>query len=430
MDERQYLQKQILKCRRKMNWARLLKKSSFFMTLGGVAAILLEAVSLVFPFYYVHMWAVGSVAAGFAVGIVCAVIMRTGMKEAAQKLDGFGLKERVLTAYENLQQDNELVRLQRKDAVCSLAEAKECIRIPVLPEKRYLAALFLSLLCACALAFVPSQSRDLAKEQHAVQQQARKKEEELKKMIQALEKIDTSSMTEEQKAQLQELLDSMELSMEEFKKVDSRENFAAAEQKLEYKYQQTAQGLENLASQMDNPAGAGIASAEEMAKAAAAEGQEIASNANASTGNETGDKSESGAGDSNGSNGEDGDGSGNGNGNGDGSGDGNGDGDGNGNGNGNGSGSGRGTGAGSDTHDYVSVPNEKGKDSGMTGKKDSSENSDYYRAQNGLSWEGEHVSLESVIGDYTQDAYDGISSGKYPNGMENIIKDYFKNLNE
>ena len=286
------------------------------------------------------------------------------------------------------------------------------------------------LLCACALAFVPSQSRDLAKEQHAVQQQARKKEEELKKMIQALEKIDTSSMTEEQKAQLQELLDSMELSMEEFKKVDSRENFAAAEQKLEYKYQQTAQGLENLASQMDNPAGAGIASAEEMAKAAAAEGQEIASNANASTGNETGDKSESGAGDSNGSNGEDGDGSGNGNGNGDGSGDGNGDGDGNGNGNGNGSGSGRGTGAGSDTHDYVSVPNEKGKDSGMTGKKDSSENSDYYRAQNGLSWEGEHVSLESVIGDYTQDAYDGISSGKYPNGMENIIKDYFKNLNE
>ena len=66
----------------------------------------------------------------------------------------------------------------------------------------------------------------------------------------------------------------------------------------------------------------------------------------------------------------------------------------------------------------------------MTGKKDSSENSDYYRAQNGLSWEGEHVSLESVIGDYIQDAYDGISSGKYPNGMENIIKDYFKNLNE
>jgi hypothetical protein len=34
-----------------------------------------------------------------------------------------------------------------------------------------------------------------------------------------------------------------------------------------------------------------------------------------------------------------------------------------------------------------------------------------------------------VIGNYTKDAYDGISSGKYPSGMEDVIKDYFENLN-
>jgi hypothetical protein len=35
-----------------------------------------------------------------------------------------------------------------------------------------------------------------------------------------------------------------------------------------------------------------------------------------------------------------------------------------------------------------------------------------------------------VIGQYTQDAYDGLASGKYPSGMEDVIKDYFENLNE
>ena len=64
------------------------------------------------------------------------------------------------------------------------------------------------------------------------------------------------------------------------------------------------------------------------------------------------------------------------------------------------------------------------------GKKDDEKDSDYYRAQNGLTWEGDHVSLDSVIGEYTEDAYEGISSGKYPSGMEDIIKDYFKNLND
>ena len=103
---------------------------------------------------------------------------------------------------------------------------------------------------------------------------------------------------------------------------------------------------------------------------------------------------------------------------------------GNGNGNGSGNGSGRGTGQGGGTHDYVSVPNAVGNDENLTGNKTGEENGDSYRAQNGLVWEGDHVSLDSVIGDYTKDAYEGISSGRYPSGMEDVIKDYFKNLSE
>lgn len=47
------------------------------------------------------------------------------------------------------------------------------------------------------------------------------------------------------------------------------------------------------------------------------------------------------------------------------------------------------------------------------------------RTQNGLTWEGEHVDGQQVIGQYRQKAYDGIEQGKYPKGMTQVIKNYF-----
>ena len=61
--------------------------------------------------------------------------------------------------------------------------------------------------------------------------------------------------------------------------------------------------------------------------------------------------------------------------------------------------------------------------------KGDSKNSDYYKAKNGLAWKGEHVDLDSVVGDYTKEAYEGIANGKYPAGMEDVIRNYFENLN-
>lgn len=55
--------------------------------------------------------------------------------------------------------------------------------------------------------------------------------------------------------------------------------------------------------------------------------------------------------------------------------------------------------------------------------------SEYFRAQNGLSWEGTHVSHEAVIGSYERNAYEGIAAGRYPSGMEDVIKNYFASFN-
>lgn len=475
MDERKELLQAIRRSRRKLNIAKLIDTCVFCLAYAGVAAIVLEAVSLWIPFYYVHLCVGIVIGIALIVGIIYVVIKRTSMREAAQQIDTFGLKERVQTAYEQMADESPLAGMQRHDAAEQLQkklDAKQ-IRIRLLPSRRHLAAAFLSLAVAAALAFVPSQARELANTRHAIHQEAKEKQKELSELADAIEKMDTSELTDEQKTRLAELKEALDRSMQELARADSKEALDAAQSKLGFKYEQTSQSLMELADALSKDGKAALEQIAEMARAAAeANGQssaqgnsqsgtQSASNGSASgtpgtsngnsgnTGNGSGENGQNSGNSSNGNgsngngsngnssngnssngNGSNGSNSGNGDGSGNGSGTGNGSGSGNGNGDGGGSGSGRGTGSGGGRHDYVSVPNATGNDDNLTGNKTGNENGDSYRAQNGMVWEGDHVSLDSVISDYTKDAYEGLSSGKYPSGMEDVIKDYFKNLSE
>lgn len=461
MDERKELLQAIRRSRRKLNIAKLIDTCVFCLAYAGVAAIVLEAVSLWIPFYYVHLCVGIVIGIALIVGIIYVVIKRTSMREAAQQIDTFGLKERVQTAYEQMADESPLAGMQRHDAAEQLQkklDAKQ-IRIRLLPSRRHLAAAFLSLAVAAVLAFVPSQARELANTRHAIHQEAKEKQKELSELADAIEKMDTSELTDEQKARLAKLKEALDRSMQELARADSKEALDAAQSKLGFKYEQTSQSLMELADALSKDGKAALEQIAEMARAAAeANGQssaqgnsqsgtQSASNGSASgtpgtsngnsgntgdgsdeNGQNSGNSSNGNGSNGNGSNGNNSDG--NNSGSGDGSGNGSGTGNGSGSGNGNGSGSGWGTGSGGGRHDYVSVPNATGNDDNLTGNKTGNENGDSYRAQNGMVWEGDHVSLDSVISDYTKDAYEGLSSGKYPSGMEDVIKDYFKNLSE
>lgn len=456
MEEITYLKQKIKDCRRKLNLAKILENCVYYISFGALAAVLVEGISLFVPFYYANYFAAGCIGIGCLVGIVRALMTWADEKAAARKLDSFGLQERTLTAYENLDKEDAFTKLQRNDAVQMLKENENNICIPIRPNTRHLLAFLFSLVCVCTLAMVPSVAKEQAKEQHALKQEVKEKKKELSSVMDALEDIDTKSLSAEEKKKLQELMKSLEMSKKELDQVDSAQELASANERLQFKYQETAQSLTGI-----DPSKFGVKEAQQVAQAASSSQSGSSSNGNDTAGangqladgsNNNGDSQSSSGDGNNGNNGNNtsgdgnstengnGDGNGNGNGNGQGNGDGNGSGSGNGNGQGNGNGngngsgsgngSGRGTGSSSATHDYVTVPNKVGDDSSLHGDKTGKNNSDYYRAQNGLTWEGDHVSLDSVIADYTQSAYEGISAGRYPSGMENVIKDYFKNLNE
>ena len=455
MEEITYLKQKIKDCRRKLNLAKILENCVYYISFGALAAVLVEGISLFVPFYYANYFAAGCIGIGCLVGIVRALMTWADEKAAARKLDSFGLQERTLTAYENLDKEDAFTKLQRNDAVQMLKENENNICIPIRPNTRHLLAFLFSLVCVCTLAMVPSVAKEQAKELHALKQEVKEKKKELSSVMDALEDIDTKSLSAEEKKKLQELMKSLEMSKKELDQVEGAQELASANERLQFKYQETAQSLTGI-----DPSKIGVKEAQQIAQAASGQtggssnGNDTAgANGQLADGSNNNGDSQSSSGDgNNGNNGNNtsgdgnstengnGDGNGNGNGNGQGNGDGNGSGSGNGNGQGNGNGngngsgsgngSGRGTGSSSATHDYVTVPNKVGDDSSLHGDKTGKNNSDYYRAQNGLTWEGDHVSLDSVIADYTQSAYEGISAGRYPSGMENVIKDYFKNLNE
>ena len=464
MDIKKYLREQIKKCRNRMNLAKSIDCGILFAAAGGVVGMLCELFSLVRPFYYAHLAAGLCFAAGLLAGIGYAVYRRADMSQAARRLDSFGLKERMITAYELMdagaEEGEDLAELQRQDAMFHYNRLRDQIKIPLWPDRRHVLALVLSAALVVILGILPSPVRERAGLRHQVQEQAKEEMQELEELVDALEGVDMESLTEEQKAQLQELMEAMQRSEEELARADTWESLGAAVERLDYKYGQAQQSLEQLAAQLENPEAAGVVSAQELAKAANPNGtQSVSPQAAVSPGQsgsgdgddggnngENGSGNENGSGDQGGGNGngnengsggqgngngegEGSGGSGNGNGSGNGEGEGSG-GNGNGNGSGNGGGNGRGTGSSNATHDYVSIPNAVADDPSLTGNKYGDQNSDYFRQQNGLAWEGEHVDYSSVLGQYTDSAYEGIATGRYPTGMESVIRDYFENLNK
>ena len=437
MDIRKYLSEQIRKCRNRMNLARCIDCGVMFAAAGGVMGMVFELSSLAWPFYYVHLAAGLCFGGGFLAGEIYAVCSRVNMAQAARRLDSFGLKERMTTAYEwmdrGAETGEELADLQRQDAFSHYNRLRDRIRIPLCPHRRHVLALLLSAAVTVGLAFVPSPARDQALLRHQIGQQAEEELEQLEELVEALEGVDQEALSEEQRAGVQELLEAMRRSGEELARADTWESLGAAQERLDYKYREAGQSLARLAAQMEDPGAAGVASAQAMAQAAGRDGAREGLQASSSgPGSDPG--GDGGAGEDNPGGREQGSGEGSGGqgaGEGAGSGgQGTGEGAGTGGAGGSGNGTGRGTGSSNTPHDYVSVPNAPGEDPSLTGNKDGDQNSDYFRQQNGLAWEGEHVDYNSVIGEYTDNAYEGIARGRYPSGMESVIRDYFENLNK
>ncbi len=418
MDKKEFL-KAVQACRRKMNIALFMEKTVSALSIGAAAGILFQAAAFFVPLYYAGLYAGLALFFAFLTAALISVVKRISMEQAALRMDSFGFEERIVTAHENLMKDGTLIALQRADAMRQLKAHGDRIKVPLFPEGKRLIVLVGLAVVLTGLAILPSKTKEYAKELHSLREEIKEKEDEVEEVVDALEQLAQEELTPEQQAEIQDMMESLQNSLSAYHQASSEEMAQAASEKLNYKYENIHTQLSAMAQSMQNSAsvsGATVESMETMAqKLREMSGQELAA------GNGSG-KGQNGQNGKSGSGGES-DGQGDGNGNGDGSG------RGDGSGNGDGKGQGRGTGSSSNQHDYVSIPNAIADIGNLTGNAVDHDASAYFYAQNGLSWEGTHMSHEAVIGSYEQNAYEGIAAGKYPSGMEDIIKEYFSNFN-
>lgn len=430
MEQRAFV-KMIHAFQRRMNIASVLQKSIAALCIGAAAGILFQAAALVVPFYYASLYSGLALALSLLTALVLAYVKRISPEQAALAMDSFGFDERIITAYECLGQESVLVRLQREDAMNQLAEHQDRIRLALLPSWKKPVLLLGFLAVMSGLALLPSAVKERARELHEVRKEAREQMKELDELASSLDKLAQEEISQEQKNALQEMLGSLEASRTEFEQADSAKLLSAATNKLEYKYAMMGSELEEFAKRLRDGVAASPMTAESMQVLAERMqelgGMQLAKGTGAQTGsNQQGQSgSQNGQGSSGSQAGQNGNGSQNGQ-------------------NGSGSqtgqsgnqmsdhskGSGRGVGSDSTPHDYVSVPNDITDSGNLTGNAANHEASEYFRAQNGLGWEGEHTTYESVLGSYEQKAYEGIDAGQYPSNMEEVIKEYFSSFNQ
>ena len=424
MEQRDFL-KIIQSCRRRMNIAGFLEKSVSALSIGAGIGILFQAAAFLTPLYYVNVYTGLTLLLAEMSALAVMLIRRTTMEQAALVMDGFGFEERIVTAYEHLDQEGRLIELQREDAMKELSAHRNRIQISVLPSWKKIGLCLSLFVLLTGISFIPSAVKERAAELHNLKEEVKKKEDEIEEMVEALEQLKQEKLTRQQQETLSEMAESLESSLSEYRQAVSQEMLEAASQKLDYKYEIMSDQLSEIMRDIEGGASISLATADAL-KAMEDKMKEL---------NKMKPSKEDGTGQGQGSSGEGNNGDGSGQGNQDGSGsadDGDGQGDG-GNGQGDGNGqdgeggaeNGRGTGSSNTPHDYVSVPNAIADSGNLTGNATNHDTSEYFRAQTGLSWEGTRTSYDAVIGSYEQNAYEGIAAGRYPSGMEEIIKEYF-----
>ena len=132
MNEKEYLLSIIKKVRRRINTGILLRRTLEGLCLGLFAGALVEAYAHFRPFYYAHVFSIAAVILGGGLGILFGCLQRKDMHAAAGKVDSFGLKERVVTAYESIDAQDTVSVLQRRDAVYGLSIVEPKIHVPLL----------------------------------------------------------------------------------------------------------------------------------------------------------------------------------------------------------------------------------------------------------------------------------------------------------
>ncbi len=456
--------------------------AAWCVLIAVILAFVLNIVAVFVPVYNAALYGWLLILAGFVVSLIYVAVRRTSLYEAARYADRAGLKERLVTSVGCQGSDDGFAGMLKEDTISEINRFDRKLRLPFMyPWKRYIAScLFLCLFIICI--FIPSQAKRDAEFLHKLAMQAQEAKEKLEEAEKLVDKAADNELAKKEAAKVKKILDDAKKEINNSKNID---DIKKAKERLESKLKKelaeageqgiikaakqlvpgtdlegladfnkklaelaeksglkgdlsdelksvaeslSAKDMEELLKQLEEAAGDGEITAEEVASALSG-----IENSDAQMASATITASSQSAGGSQSSSASPSPGSQQG---GSGSGQGNGSGSGNGNGSGKGSGNGGGWNMGDDKGlerteqegkgEIVNLTGKKtGNDNNLTGKKNGDARITQKSGQKGGASDGIKADLDSVIGDYSSEAYAKVESNKVPSAMKDIVKEYF-----
>ena len=197
MDSKSFIEKNVKKAGSTLKARRTFRITFDAFCIALAAAVVFEIIALFVPVFSEWIYGVGIIAAGILTGLIIGIIKKKDYEKAAIYIDSFGLDERVVTAYENRDNNDTIYKVQREDAARKLSPKAKDIKYPIgISRKKWLIAAGL-LVCFAVLIFIPTESKMKAKEKHVFDEDVKEKVEDIKDVKDAIKSIDQTDLSDE-----------------------------------------------------------------------------------------------------------------------------------------------------------------------------------------------------------------------------------------
>lgn len=193
-------------------------------------------IALFIPFYGAPLYGLLGFVITLVAGWIVAVKRYPNMRRTTLQIDSKGLKERVTTSYELAGKTDFYSELQKSDTIKRIQGIHIRKSFPLMVRKRVYAFLFLALIFTVTTAMFPAKSKEVAREQHELQEQIEEKADALEEIVEEFSK--QYELTKEQQEALEELLAD---TIKELEAVEDYEQIAKVEERFQNKLKEQFQ---------------------------------------------------------------------------------------------------------------------------------------------------------------------------------------------
>nr|MCR4717555.1 hypothetical protein [Lachnospiraceae bacterium] len=207
---------------------------------GLIAGLIVTLTAMIFPVIYEKTYVILIVSVAAITALIIALIKREKMENAALKLDKEAdLKERVTTAYELIDKDDEIANAVISSAFSHIQNINIKKLFPVKINIKKIGIIVLLLSLIVGLSMIDTPSRKEAKNKEEIAKIINEKKDVIKELKKEIK--NNKELTDEEKKRLNEQL---ETALNEFKKADTKEELAKAEEKMLKKLEQEASNID------------------------------------------------------------------------------------------------------------------------------------------------------------------------------------------